>query len=56
MENDLRIRLADFNWIKNQVEIHGDILARDLLQQGIFKPQIGADGILRISSIDERFR
>ena len=55
MENDLRVRLAAFDWIKNQVEIHGDVLSRDLLQQGfnfegnrvplvapqgIFKPRI----------------
>ena len=52
---DEQIRLAAFNWIKQQVEIHGDVLSRVLLQkgflfegeriplvspQGIFKPKL----------------
>lgn len=55
MDLDLRIRLAAFNWLKYQVEIHGDVLSRSLLQsgfqfegnrvplvspQGIFKPKL----------------
>lgn len=55
MDLDLRIRLATFNWLKDQVEFHGDVLPRSLLQtgfhfevnrvplvapQGIFKPKI----------------
>jgi len=52
---DLEIRIATFNWLKKQVEIHGDVLPRTLIQkgfefqgqrvplispQGIFKPRI----------------
>lgn len=55
MTLDLEIRLAAFNWLKEQVEIQGDVLPRSLLQagfdfrgtrvplvapQGIFKPRI----------------
>ena len=55
MNNDLQVRLAAFNWLKTQVEIHGDVLPRTLLHegfifdgqrvplvapQGIFKPRI----------------
>jgi len=55
MDLDLEVRLAAFDWLKDQVEIHGDVLPRDLLQkgfqfrgnrvplvspQGIFKPKI----------------
>jgi putative restriction endonuclease len=55
MNNDLKVRVATFNWLQEQVEIHGDVLSRSLLQegfqfqnqrvplvspQGIFKPQI----------------
>lgn len=55
MENDLRVRLAAFDWLKKQVEIQGDVLPRAFLQegfefegnrvplvapQGIFKPRI----------------
>ncbi|MFV1980579.1 MAG: HNH endonuclease [Rhodothermia bacterium] len=55
MNSDLRIRLATFDWLAEQTEVHGDVLTRDLLQQGfefqgkqiplvspqgIFKPRI----------------
>lgn len=55
MDIDLQIRLAAFNWLSEQVNMHGDVLARDLLLQGfefqgqrvplvapngIFKPKI----------------
>ncbi len=55
MDNELRIRLQAFRWLKDQIEIHGDVLPRSLLQkgfefqgqrvplvspQGIFKPKI----------------
>lgn len=57
MENDLRIRLAAFDWIKNQVEIHGDVLPRDLLQQGfIFEgqrvPLVAPQGIFKPRIMD----
>ncbi len=55
MDIDLQIRLAAFTWLSEQVNLHGDVLSRTLLQQGfefqgqriplvapqgIFKPQI----------------
>jgi putative restriction endonuclease len=55
MDIDLQVRLAAFNWLSEQVNMHGDVLARDLLLQGfefqgqrvplvapngIFKPKI----------------
>jgi putative restriction endonuclease len=55
MDRDLQIRLAGFDWLSEQTDIHGDVLPRDLLQQGfefegrrvplispqgIFKPRI----------------
>ncbi len=55
MDIDLQVRLAAFNWLSEQVNSHGDVLPRQLLQQGfefqgqriplvapqgIFKPQI----------------
>ncbi len=55
MEIDLQVRLAAFNWLSEQVNLHGDVLPRKLLEQGfefqgqriplvapqgIFKPQI----------------
>lgn len=55
MALDQRIRLAAFNWLSEQIGIHGDVLPRKLLEkgfvfednqislispQGIFKPQI----------------
>ncbi len=55
MDIELQVRLAAFNWLSEQVNMHGDVLARDLLLQGfefqgqrvplvapngIFKPKI----------------
>ena len=55
MDIDLQVRLAAFNWLSEQVNLHGDVLSRKLLEQGfefqgqriplvapqgIFKPQI----------------
>jgi putative restriction endonuclease len=55
MDIDLQVRIAAFNWLSEQVNSHGDVLARRLLEQGfefqgqriplvapqgIFKPQI----------------
>jgi len=31
---DLRVRLAAFEWLKEQVEVHGDVLPRPILEQG----------------------
>ena len=55
MDIDLQVRVAAFNWLSEQVNSHGDVLPRKLLEQGfefqgqriplvapqgIFKPQI----------------
>lgn len=56
MSIELEVRIAAFDWLKEQVNIHGEVLQRDLLmrgfefkgnqihllspQQGIFKPKI----------------
>ena len=32
--NDLNIRLFAFDWLRSQVEIHGDVFPRILLQNG----------------------
>ena len=55
MDSDLQVRIAAFNWLSEQVNSHGDVLPRKLLEkgfefqgqqiplvapQGIFKPQI----------------
>jgi putative restriction endonuclease len=55
MDIDLQVRLAAFQWLAEQVNVHGDVLSRKLLEQGfeyqgqrvpliappgIFKPQI----------------
>ena len=55
MDIDLQVRLAAFNWLTEQVNLHGDVLPRKLLEQGfefqgqriplvapqgIFKPQV----------------
>jgi len=55
MDIDLQVRLAAFNWLTEQVNSHGDVLSRKLLEQGfefqgqripliapqgIFKPQV----------------
>lgn len=54
MDSDLQVRVAAFNWLSEQVNSHGDVLPRKLLEkgfefqgqriplvapQGIFKPQ-----------------
>jgi putative restriction endonuclease len=37
---DLRVRLAAFEWLREQVELHGDVLPRSLLEQGfVFEEQ-----------------
>ncbi|MFC1618761.1 HNH endonuclease [Candidatus Neomarinimicrobiota bacterium] len=55
MNTDLEIRLAAFDWLSRQVDMHGDVLPRELLRkgfelhgnpiplvspQGIFKPKL----------------
>jgi len=57
MEKDLAIRLAAFNWLAEQSQIHGDVLPRNLLQQGFeFKghrvPMVGPVGIFKPKVMD----
>lgn len=55
MSSDHDIRTAAFNWLQKQIDIHGDVLSRELLRkgftfqnvqiplvspQGIFKPKV----------------
>ncbi len=49
---DLRVRLAAFAWLGEQVEAHGDVLPRPLLEQGfVFEgqrvPLLGPQGIFK---------
>ena len=53
---DRRIRLQAFEWLKKQVEIHGDVLPRDILSVGFeFEgnrvPLVGASGIWKPKEI-----
>jgi putative restriction endonuclease len=50
--NDLRVRLAAFEWLKDQVQIHDDVLPRSILAQGFtFQgqrvPLVGPQGIFK---------
>jgi putative restriction endonuclease len=52
MDIDLQVRLAAFNWISEQVNLHGDVLSRDALLRGFdFKgqrvPLISPSGIFK---------
>ena len=49
---DFRVRLAAFAWLKEQVEVHGDVLPRSILEQGfVFDgqrvPLVGPQGIFK---------
>ncbi len=49
---DLRVRLAAFEWLKEQVEVRGDVLPRSLLARGfVFEgqrvPMVGPQGIFK---------
>jgi len=49
---DEQIRLAAFNWLRQQIDIHGDVLNRDLLRQGfVFEetriPLVSPQGIFK---------
>ncbi|MEO8358198.1 MAG: hypothetical protein ABI621_20015 [Chloroflexota bacterium] len=40
MDIDLQVRIAAFNWLTEQVNVHGDVLPRKLLEQGfVFQGQ-----------------
>jgi len=54
---DELIRLNAFNWLKEQIKIHGDVLPRKLLESGFFfKNQrvtlVGAQGIWKPQIMD----
>jgi putative restriction endonuclease len=49
---DLGVRLAAFDWLREQVEFHGDVLPRALLEQGFLLegqrvPLLGPQGIFK---------
>ena len=51
-QGELRVRLAAFEWLGEQVELHGDVLPRALLEQGfVFEgqrvPLVGPQGIFK---------
>jgi putative restriction endonuclease len=51
-KGDLRVRLAAFAWLAEQVEVHGDVLPRSLLADGfVFEdqrvPLLGPQGIFK---------
>ena len=54
---DLQVRLAAFNWLTEQVNLHGDVLPRKLLEQG-FKfqgqriPLVAPQGIFKPQMLD----
>ena len=57
MDADLRIRIAAFNWLSEQVMAYGDVLPRKLLQQGFeFQnqrvPPIAPQGIFKPRILD----
>jgi putative restriction endonuclease len=52
MNIDLEIRLAAFDWLSRQVDMHGDVLPRELLRtgfefQGICIPLVSPQGIFK---------
>lgn len=66
LELDQRVRLAAFQWLRSQMDIHGDVLPRSILAQGfvfdgvrvpllgpqgIFKPAIMTEAPLSITTI-----
>jgi len=57
MDIDLQVRLAAFNWLSEQVNLHGDVLPRKLLEQGFeFQgqriPLIAPQGIFKPKILD----
>lgn len=57
MVTDLRIRLTAFDWLAEQTELHGDVLARDLLRQGFLYeservPLVSPQGIFKPRLMD----
>src|SRR5829696_1784690 len=57
MDIDLQVRLAAFNWLSEQVNVHGDVLPRKLLEQGFeFQgqriPLIAPQGIFKPQMLD----
>lgn len=57
MDRDSAIRLAAFDWLKEQTAIHGDVLPRKTLEKGfIFEserlPLIAPQGIFKPRMLD----
>jgi putative restriction endonuclease len=54
---DHELRIAAFNWLKEQVSIHGDVLPRELLEKGfVFRdmriPLVSPQGIFKPKQLD----
>ena len=57
MDIDLQVRIAAFNWLKEQINLHGDVLPRKLLEQGFgFQgqriPLVAPQGIFKPHLLD----
>ncbi|REL24508.1 HNH endonuclease [Rhodohalobacter sp. SW132] len=57
MSTDLQIRNTAFNWLNQQIDIHGDVLSRDLLRRGFeFRgvriPLVSPQGIFKPKEMD----
>ena len=57
MDTDLQIRMAAFHWLTEQVNMHGDVLPRKLLEQGFeFQgqriPLVAPQGIFKPQMLD----
>jgi hypothetical protein len=51
-DGDQRVRLASFQWLRAQMDVHGDVLPRSILAEGflldgIRVPLIGPQGIFK---------
>ena len=57
MDLDIQVRIAAFNWLSEQVNLHGDVLPRKLLEQGfVFQgqriPLVAPQGIFKPQMLD----
>lgn len=57
MNTDEKIRIAAFDWLHNQVGIHGDVLPRTLLEQDFTFgneriPMVSSQGIFKSKLLD----
>lgn len=55
MDNDIkqRVRLAAFDWLSNQIKVHGDVIPRAILAKGYLKMSFLAGENYEKGSIDK---